>query len=424
MTQSLQAIRGMNDLLPADTPLWAGIEDTVRDLLNRYGYQEMRIPLLEYTALFQRSIGEVTDIVEKEMYTFADRNGDSLTLRPEATAGFVRACIQHGLLHNQIQRLWCIGPMFRYEKPQKGRSRQFHQVDVEVFGLEGPDVDAEMILLTARLWRELGLNGMQLQLNSLGSPQSRAAYRDHLVRYFESRYDELDDDSRARLHRNPLRILDSKNPQLAGPIADAPLLLDHLDDASAAHFETLRAMLDQADIAYRLNPRLVRGLDYYNRTVFEWVGDHLGAQNTVCGGGRYDGLVAHLGGRPTPGIGFAIGLERLALIAAACGFRNTRDTLPHAYLIMVGPRAERQGLVLAERLRDQLPGLRLTVNCGGGSFKSQFKRADRSGARYALVLGDDELDSERIAVKTLRQDQVQQALSESALVDLLKDSSF
>lgn len=424
MTQSLQAIRGMNDLLPADTPLWAGIEDTVRDLLNRYGYQEMRIPLLEYTALFQRSIGEVTDIVEKEMYTFADRNGDSLTLRPEATAGFVRACIQHGLLHNQIQRLWCIGPMFRYEKPQKGRSRQFHQVDVEVFGLEGPDVDAEMILLTARLWRELGLNGMQLQLNSLGSPQSRAAYRDHLVRYFESRYDELDDDSRARLHRNPLRILDSKNPQLAGPIADAPLLLDHLDDASAVHFETLRAMLDQADIAYRLNPRLVRGLDYYNRTVFEWVGDHLGAQNTVCGGGRYDGLVAHLGGRPTPGIGFAIGLERLALIAAACGFRNTRDTLPHAYLIMVGPRAERQGLVLAERLRDQLPGLRLTVNCGGGSFKSQFKRADRSGARYALVLGDDELDSERIAVKTLRQDQVQQALSESALVDLLKDSSF
>lgn len=424
MTQSLQAIRGMNDLLPADTPLWAGIEDTVRDLLNRYGYQEMRIPLLEYTALFQRSIGEVTDIVEKEMYTFADRNGDSLTLRPEATAGFVRACIQHGLLHNQIQRLWCIGPMFRYEKPQKGRSRQFHQVDVEVFGLEGPDVDAEMILLTARLWRELGLNGMQLQLNSLGSPQSRAAYRDHLVRYFESRYDELDDDSRARLHRNPLRILDSKNPQLAGPIADAPLLLDHLDDASAAHFETLRAMLDQADIAYRLNPRLVRGLDYYNRTVFEWVGDHLGAQNTVCGGGRYDGLVAHLGGRPTPGIGFAIGLERLALIAAACGFRNTRDTLPHAYLIMVGPRAERQGLVLAERLRDQLPGLRLTVNCGGGSFKSQFKRADRSGARYALVLGDDELDSERIAVKALRQDQVQQALSESALVDLLKDSSF
>lgn len=424
MTQSLQAIRGMNDLLPADTPLWAGIEDTVRDLLNRYGYQEMRIPLLEYTALFQRSIGEVTDIVEKEMYTFADRNGDSLTLRPEATAGFVRACIQHGLLHNQIQRLWCIGPMFRYEKPQKGRSRQFHQVDVEVFGLEGPDVDAEMILLTARLWRELGLNGMQLQLNSLGSPQSRAAYRDHLVRYFESRYDELDDDSRARLHRNPLRILDSKNPQLAGPIADAPLLLDHLDDASAAHFETLRAMLDQADIAYRLNPRLVRGLDYYNRTVFEWVGDHLGAQNTVCGGGRYDGLVAHLGGRPTPGIGFAIGLERLALIAAACGFRNTRDARPHAYLIMVGPRAERQGLVLAERLRDQLPGLRLTVNCGGGSFKSQFKRADRSGARYALVLGDDELDSERIAVKTLRQDQVQQALSESALVDLLKDSSF
>jgi histidyl-tRNA synthetase len=419
MAHNLQAIRGMNDLLPDETPLWAGIEATMRAILTGYGYREMRIPLLEYTELFQRSIGEVTDIVEKEMYTFADRNGDSLTLRPEATAGFVRACVQHGLLHNQIQRLWCIGPMFRYEKPQKGRSRQFHQLDVEVFGLEGPDIDAELILLSARLWRELGLSDVTLQLNSLGSPTARATYRQRLVAYFETHADALDEDSRNRLHRNPLRILDSKNPELAGLIADAPLLLDHLDDASASHFEQLRSLLDAAGIAYELNPRLVRGLDYYNGTVFEWVGGHLGAQNTVCGGGRYDGLVAHLGGRPTPGIGFAIGLERLVLMAAATGYRGGEQH-PHAYLVTVGVAAERQGLVLAERLRDQVPGLRLTVNNGGGSFKSQFKRADRSGAELALILGEAELSAGQVAVKPLRNDNEQHLLDESELVALLR----
>ncbi len=419
MAQALQAIRGMNDILPGETPLWVGIEAIIRDTLSGYGYQEMRIPLVEYTELFQRSIGEVTDIVEKEMYTFSDRNGDSLTLRPEATAGFVRACIQHGLLHNQIQRLWYQGPMFRYEKPQKGRSRQFHQVDVEVFGLEGPDIDAELILLSARLWRRLGLHGMQLQLNSLGSPEARAIYRQQLVAYFEAHQDLLDEDSRHRLHRNPLRILDSKNPAMAELIADAPLLLDHLDQASAVHLEQLRQLLDAAGIAYSLNPRLVRGLDYYNRTVFEWVGDHLGAQNTVCGGGRYDGLVAHLGGRPTPGIGFAIGLERLVLMAAASGYSGT-ELRPHAYLVMVGEVAERQGPVLAERLRDRLPALRLLVNSGSGSIKSQFKRADRSGAQLALILGDAELAAGQVAVKPLRSDAEQTTLDEPDLVTLLQ----
>lgn len=423
MAHTLQAVRGMNDILPSDTPLWADIEITIRNLLNRYGYQEIRIPLLEYTELFKRSIGEVTDIVEKEMYTFTDRNGDSLTLRPEATAGFVRAGIQHGLLHNQIQRLWCTGPMFRYEKPQKGRSRQFHQLNVEAFGLAGPDIDAEMILLTARLWRELGLSGVQLQLNSLGSAESRQAYRSHLIRYFETHYQQLDEDSRSRLHRNPLRILDSKNPHMAELIAAAPLLLDHLDEASAAHFEGLQACLDQAGVPYTLNPRLVRGLDYYNRTVFEWVGEHLGAQNTFCGGGRYDGLVAHLGGRPTPGIGFAIGLERLVLMAAASSLDKRQTQIPHAYLIMVGSAAEQQGMALAERLRDHLPVLRLTVNCGGGSLKNQFKRADRSGAHYALVLGDDELANGMIGVKPLRHTEPQHALAEAALVDLLRPIS-
>lgn len=409
----------MNDILPGEIHLWHRFEDTVRGWLRAYGYSEIRMPIVEHTELFVRSIGDATDIVEKEMYTFADRNGDSLTLRPEATAGFVRACIQHGLLHNQTRRLWCIGPMFRYEKPQKGRSRQFHQLDVEVFGLEGPDIDAELILLGARLWRMLGLDDVTLQLNSLGSPEARTAYRERLVAYFEAHADVLDEDSRNRLHRNPLRILDSKNPEMAGLIADAPLLLDHLDDASARHFEQLRALLDAAGVAYELNPRLVRGLDYYNRTVFEWVGGHLGAQNTVCGGGRYDGLVAHLGGRPAPGIGFAIGLERLVLMAAASGYRG-RDQHPHAYLVTMGEVAERQGLVLAERLRDRLHGLRLVVNSGGGSFKSQFKRADRSGAELALILGESELTAGHVAVKPLRNDVEQRLLDESELVALLR----
>ncbi len=419
MAQHLQAIRGMNDILPQETPLWAGIEATIRALLTSYGYQEMRIPLIEYTALFKRSIGEVTDIVEKEMYTFPDRNQDSLTLRPEATAGFVRAGIQHGLLHNQTQRLWCLGPMFRYEKPQKGRSRQFHQVNVEVFGLEGPDIDAELILLSARIWRSLGLDGVTLQLNSLGSPQARAAYRNHLIAYFDGHYQSLDEDSRERLHRNPLRILDSKNPAMAALIADAPLLVEHLDSASRAHFEQLQALLHEAGIAYRINPRLVRGLDYYNRTVFEWVSEHLGAQNTVCGGGRYDGLVAHLGGRPTPGIGFAIGLERLVLMAAASGYQPPEQR-PHAYLVMVGEAAENRGLALAERLRDQVPGMRLTSHCGGSSFKNQFKRADRSNAEVALILGEAELARGRVALKPLRSDEPQIDYSEAELAERLR----
>ena len=421
-TSRFEAVRGMRDLLPEETPLWAEVEQAVRAVLSGYGYREMRIPLLEYTRLFSRSIGEVTDIVEKEMYTFQDRNGDSLTLRPEATAGFVRAAIQHGLLHNQTQRIWCIGPMFRYEKPQKGRYRQFHQLDVEAFGLPGPDIDAELLLLLARLWRQLGLDGITLQLNSLGSSAARAAHRERLVAYFERHQERLDDDSRRRLHRNPLRILDSKNPDLAELIGAAPRLLDQLDDDSRRHFEQLQTLLDAAGIEFSVNPRLVRGLDYYNKTVFEWVAsDGLGAQNTVCGGGRYDGLVGHLGGRDTPGIGFGLGLERLVLM-----LEQARSLTPPAqaqvYLVTVGERAERHGLLLAERLRDQLPGLRLLCNCGAGSFKSQFKRADRSGADYALILGDSEIDAARVGVKPLRGDDPagQQDIDQGQVADYLR----
>jgi histidyl-tRNA synthetase len=408
MTRKLQGIRGMNDILAAEAPLWHGIEATIRDVLSAYGYTEIRIPLVEYTELFSRCIGEVTDIVEKEMYTFLDRNGESLTLRPEATAGCVRACIEHGLLHNQIQRLWCGGPMFRYEKPQKGRYRQFHQIDVEAFGLEGPDIDAELICMTARLWRALGLTGVTLQINSLGSSAARAAYRDKLVAYLEARRDALDEDSRRRLHSNPLRILDTKNPAMGDVVAEAPRLLEHLDEDSRAHFEGLKGFLALSGIPYEINPLLVRGLDYYNKTVFEWVTEQLGTQGTVCGGGRYDGLVAHLGGgRLVPGVGFAIGMERLvALLAGCAGVR--REQPPQAYLVTVGELAGRQGLVLAERLRDRLPGLHLLLNCGGGSFKSQFKRADRSGAQVALILGETEVREGRIAVKFLREREEEQ----------------
>ena len=422
MAKSFQAVRGMNDCLPAQTPLWANLESVLRQLLSGYGYQEMRIPLVESTELFKRSIGEVTDIVEKEMYTFLDRNGESLTLRPEATAGFVRACIEHGLLHNQTQRIWCIGPMFRYEKPQKGRYRQFHQLDVEAFGLDGPDIDAELICLSARLWQQLGLNDVTLQLNSLGSSTARKAYRAQLVDYFQRYHNDLDEDSQRRLHSNPLRILDSKNTAMAEIIAAAPKLLDHLDTESLTHFEHLQALLQAANIPFTLNSRLVRGLDYYNRTVFEWVTDRLGAQNTVCGGGRYDGLVEHLGGRPTPGIGFAIGLERLAAMLAEHPELNAEQPLD-AYLMAIGSAAQIYALGLAERLRGQLPQLRLQLHCGGGSLKSQFKRADRSNARYALVIGDQELADNTITVKALREDSAQQALNESALYEFLRTHS-
>jgi len=409
MSKPFQAIRGMNDILPGESAQWQRLEATVREVLAAYGYGEIRLPLVEKTELFTRSIGEVTDIVEKEMYTFADRNGDSLTLRPEGTAGCARACLEHGLLHHQTQRLWYAGPMFRYEKPQKGRYRQFHQIGVEAYGMAGPDIDAELIALTARLWRRLGIRDVTLQLNSLGSSAARAAYRERLVAYFTARRTELDEDSQRRLTTNPLRILDSKNPALRGVLADAPALLDHLDPEAQTHFDELRALLDAAGIVYEINPRLVRGLDYYSKTVFEWVTDALGAQGTICAGGRYDGLLEQLGGPATPGVGFAMGLERLvALLATADPSAAESDANPHVYLIRVGDAAQRDGLALAERLRDQLPELRLRMHCGGGGFKAQFRRADHSGAHYALILGDDEMASDRVALKPLRAAQGEQ----------------
>jgi len=406
----------MNDVPPEDTPYWQKLEAEIRAVLAGYGYQEIRFPIVESTELFKRSIGEVTDIVEKEMYTFEDRNGDSLTLRPEGTASCVRAGIQGGLLYNQIQRLWYMGPMFRHERPQKGRYRQFHQVGVETFGMTGPDLDAELILMTARLWKRLGLDGLELQLNSLGTSEARAAYRRQLVDYFGAHREQLDEDSKRRLEGNPLRILDSKNPDLRELIAQAPKLTEHLDAESREHFATLCGILDAAGVSYRVNPCLVRGLDYYSRTVFEWVTDQLGAQGTVCAGGRFDGLVEQLGGKPTPAAGFAMGLERLLELVRG---QLRPDHEPHAYLVLVGDTAQRQGLVLAERLRDAVPGLRLQTHCGGGNFKNQFKRADKSGAKVALVLGDDEVAQGSVGVKYLREDTQQQNLAEAALVECL-----
>lgn len=407
MAKQFQAIRGMNDILPGESALWQRLEATLREVLAGYGYHEIRLPLVEKTELFARSIGEITDIVEKEMYTFADRNGDSLTLRPEGTAGCVRACVEHGLLHHQTQRLWYAGPMFRYEKPQKGRYRQFHQVGAEAYGMAGPDIDAELICLSARLWRRLGIRDVALQINSLGSSAARLAYRGRLVTYFAARRDELDEDSRRRLDTNPLRILDSKNPALRAVIAEAPSLLDHLDPESQTHFAELRALLDAAGIAYQINPRLVRGLDYYCKTVFEWVTDTLGAQGTICAGGRYDGLIEQLGGQAVPGVGFALGLERLVAMLAAAG-QPAAEPAPHAYLIAVGDAAQRHGLALAERLRDRLPDLRLRMNCGGGGFKPQFRRADASGARFALILGEAEVAAGTVAIKPLRAAETEQ----------------
>ncbi|WP_240761839.1 histidine--tRNA ligase [Nitrosococcus wardiae] len=407
----------MNDILPNQTPHWQMVEDTLRSVLASYGYQEIRLPLLEPTELFQRSIGEVTDIVEKEMYTFTDRNGDSLTLRPEGTAGCVRSVLQHGLL--PPQRLWYYGAMFRHERPQKGRYRQFYQIGVEVLGPEGPDVDAELILMTARFWRQLGLKGLRLQLNSLGSPAARATYRERLVDFFTAHQDCLDEDSRRRLHSNPLRILDSKNPALQEMIEQAPRLLDYLDEDSRDHFEALQDLLDIAGITYEINPQLVRGLDYYTRTVFEWVSDQLGAQGTVCAGGRFDGLVEQLGGQPTPAVGFALGLERLITLLGEQGCLK-EPAMVDLYLVAVGPQAERQSLLLAEHLREAMPSVRLQINYGGGSFKSQLKRADRSGARWALILGEDEVVQGTVSVKDLRKAQPQQSMSQSKLPDYIR----
>ncbi|MCW1938051.1 histidine--tRNA ligase [Pseudomonas sp. MDMC_285] len=422
MSKSLQAIRGMNDILPEQTPAWRYLESTLVSLLDGYGYKEIRLPIVEYTELFARGIGEGTDVVDKEMYTFLDRNEESLTLRPEGTAGCVRAVLEHGLSGGgQVQKLWYAGPMFRYEKPQKGRYRQFHQVGVEAFNLPGPDVDAELIVLTWRLWRKLGLSdAVTLQLNSLGSSEARAAYRDALVAYLQERFDQLDEDSQRRLTTNPLRILDSKNEATQAALVGAPTLGDYLDEESRLHFEGVKARLDAAGIRYQINHKLVRGLDYYNRTVFEWVTDKLGSQGTVCAGGRYDGLVSMLGGKATPGVGFAMGVERLVLLL------ETLQLLPadlnraaDVYICAFGEAAELAALALVERLRDELPGLRLLLNSGGGSFKSQFKKADKSGARYALILGDDELAGRVVGCKPLRDDSEQQSVAWDALAEHL-----
>jgi histidyl-tRNA synthetase len=403
LTVEVQPVRGMNDVLPAEIGAWQRLEACIRELLACYGYEEIRVPVVEHTALFKRAIGEFTDVVEKEMYTFSDQGGESLTLRPEATAGIVRALISNGMLRGQRHKLWCIGPMFRHERPQKGRYRQFNQLDVEAVGIVGPDVDAELIALTARLWRRLGIERIRLEINSLGTPESRRAYREMLVGYFRSHEGVLDADSRRRLEGNPLRILDSKNPEMRAVIAGAPLLTDHLDPESREHFAALCAALESLGIPFRVNPRLVRGLDYYTRTVFEWITDALGAQDAVCSGGRYDGLIDQLGGEPTPGIGFAMGMERAVELLVQTG-RVPAPSPADVYVVVSGPRATAAGIGLVERLRDELPGRRFDLNLGGGNFKAQFRRADRSGAALAVILGDDELARGVAAVKPLRRE--------------------
>jgi histidyl-tRNA synthetase len=417
----INAIRGMNDILPQETVYWQKVENILRNVLQSYGYHEIRFPILEKTELFKRSIGDATDIVEKEMYTFLDRNNESLTLRPEGTASCVRAGNEHGLLYHQIQRLWSIGPYFRYERPQKGRYRQFHQCDVEVFGLEGPDIDAEIILLTAKILEKLGLqSSVALQLNSLGSPAARQSYREKLIAYFSLHKEQLDEDSQRRLTTNPLRILDSKNPAMQHLIENAPSLLDHLDEESQQHFLTLQDYLTSAGISFTVNPRLVRGLDYYTKTVFEWVTTELGAQGTVCAGGRYDGLVEQLGGKPTPAIGFALGMERTILLVQQLQSSLQSDLDPHIYFISDGNAAFKSAINIADFLRDQLPGLRLVMHCGGGAFKNQFKKADKSGAQIALIVGEQELQNDAITIKFLREQTDQVTVRKEGLLDFLK----
>ena len=401
MTATIQAVRGMNDVLPDEAALWERLEDAARATFAQYGYRNLRVPIVEATPLFVRGIGDATDIVEREMYSFEDRlNGESLTLRPEATAGIVRAAIEHHLTYERPQRVWTVGPMFRHERPQKGRYRQFYQFDVEALGFEGPDVDAEQIAMLARLWSKLGLGGMALHLNTIGDAQERASYRRALTSYFETRADALDADSRRRLSTNPLRILDSKNPEMQSIIAGAPKLVEQLGEQSASrrHFEGVKALLAEAGVAFEVNPRLVRGLDYYNRTVFEWVSDRLGAQGTVAGGGRYDGLFEQLGGKPTPACGFAIGVERLILLLEADG--KLAPGVPDAYVVHAGEDAAKLARTTAERLRDA--GLAVVVNAGGGSMKAQMRRADASGARWAVIVGEDEARANRVALKPLR----------------------
>jgi len=412
----------MNDILPGQTSTWRYLESVLIDIAGRYGYREIRLPLLEYTELFARSIGDATDIVEKEMYTFLDRNEESLTLRPEATAGIVRAGITNGLLHNQRHKVWTTGPMFRYEKPQKGRYRQFHQFDVEALGYEGPDVDAELIVMSARIWEALGIDRLTLEINSLGTPAARQHYREALVAYFSGVKSQLDQDSIRRLDRNPLRILDSKNPEMRDIIDAAPVMLDYLDEASQTHFETLTRLLDAAGVAYTVNPRLVRGLDYYNRTVFEWVTDALGAQGAVCSGGRYDGLVEKLGGKPTPAIGWAMGIERFVALYEACGGEPASDKAD-VYVVCAGAESERAGFALAETLRSELPSLRVELNLGGGSFKSQMKRADKSDAAFALVIGEQEVADGTVGIKPLRSDASQVTVATGEVAETIKTMS-
>ncbi len=410
----------MNDLLPAETALWQHLESVIKQTLAGFGYSEIRFPIMEQTDLFKRSIGEVTDIVEKEMYTFEDRNGESLTLRPEGTASCVRACEEHGLLYNQTQRLWYMGPMFRYERPQKGRYRQFHQVGIETYGLQGPDIDAELLLLSYNLFQTLGLEHcVELQVNSLGSDEARARYRTALVDYLSERKDQLDEDSKRRLDSNPLRILDSKNEATQALLDAGPSLEDYLDEESEQHFTQLTQLLDAAGVPYQINRRLVRGLDYYSRTAFEWVTDKLGAQSAVCAGGRYDNLVAQLGGRATPAVGFAIGLERLILLLQSEGHVPESLSRPvDVYLAAVGD-VQAEALKLAASIRRALPGLRLSMHCGGGSFKSQLKKADKSGAAIALILGENEAAAGEVGVKYLREDKPQETCKQSALTQLL-----
>jgi len=408
-------------VLPEQTPLWQYAESIIREVLSSYGYSEIRLPIVEKTELFKRSIGEVTDIVEKEMYTFEDRNGDSLTLRPEGTAGCLRACLEHGLLNQQAHRLWYYGPMYRHERPQKGRYRQFIQLGVETYGMSGPDIDSELLLLMHRLWIKLGLRDkVRLQLNSLGTIAERMAYREILVAYFQRHKDGLDDDSLRRLESNPLRILDSKNPEMAAINANAPELMSYLGDNSLAHFKAITATLDALGVDYEINTRLVRGLDYYSKTVFEWVTDELGSQGTVCAGGRYDGLIEQLGGKPNHAIGFAMGMERMLALL------ETREDIPvakavDAYLIRVGEKAEREGLRFAETIRSEIPSLKLQIAGDGGSFKSQFKKADKTGADFAIILGDDEVERGEVGIKFLRQNLDQQTIPQGLVVSFLRE---
>jgi histidyl-tRNA synthetase len=416
MKQKVQAIRGMEDVLPDAAPLWEKLEAAAREVFRQYGYANLRTPVVEPTALFVRSIGEVTDIVEKEMYTFDDRNGDSLTLRPEATAGIVRAAIEHNFLYNGPMRVWTDGPMFRYERPQKGRQRQFHQFDVEALGFEGPDVDAEQIVMLERLWKKLGIGRVELHVNSIGDADDRKAHRAKLVAYFEKHASVLDEDAKRRLHTNPLRILDSKNPAMQPMIEGAPKLVDQLGEGARAHFEGLKQRLADSGLAFKVNPRLVRGMDYYNRTVFEWVSDQVGAQSTITGGGRYDGLFESLGGKPTPACGFGLGTERVLLAMRAAGVQAA--AAPDAYVVHAGDAAGRAAWKLAERLRDE--GLEVVLGAGG-SFKSQMKKADASGARCAVILGDDEVARGEYSLKSLRTDAGQASLGLDALIARLKN---